>query len=255
MFKFLWPALLTGLSFSAVAQPSSRWELGVGAAVSSELYAGEGNRVQPIPLITYQGERFSVRGLTAGWKVIGNDAFELSAVAKLRLNGFKVDDLGKSELARNGVDYRLLEDRDAGLDLGLQAKWSGAWGEFEAEALANVSGASKGQEVSLQYGYPLHVGGGRLTPGVGVTWQSKKMANYYFGTLREEVARGVVDYKPGAVSTPHLSLSYFRPLGDKWSLMTMFKYSRLPSKIKNSPLVEADTDGTSSVFLGVSRQF
>lgn len=195
MLKLMCAAMLAGFSCTAMAQaappagdgpggPPRGWELGVGLIVSSKVYAGEGSRLQPIPLLTYQGERFSLRGLTAAWKLYGNDSVELSAIGKLRLGGFKVKDLGQAELARNGIDYRLLDDRDNGFDLGLQAKWQGGWGELEAEMLADVSGASKGQELSLQYGYGLDVGGGMLTPGVGITWQSGKMANYYYGTLR-----------------------------------------------------------------------
>ncbi|MGH6711433.1 MAG: MipA/OmpV family protein, partial [Bradyrhizobium sp.] len=218
-------------------------------------YAGEGTRVMPIPLVSFQGEKFHFRGLSAGWQLIGGDSFELSAIAKFRLDGFNVDDLGKTELAANGLDYRLLEDRDNGLDLGLSAKWSGAAGEIEAEILADAVDASGGQEMSLKYGYPFDLGKGRLTPSVGVTWLSKDMANYYYGTLDEEVARGVVDYKPGAVAIPEIGASYFRPIGQKWSLIGFVKYAALPDEITDSPLIEPDTDGTFSVFVGFSRGF
>jgi len=50
---------------------------------------------------------------------------------------------------------------------------------------------------------------------VGVTWQSDDLANYYYGTLKEEVARGVVNYTPDAVTVPHIGFSYFRPIGEK----------------------------------------
>lgn len=266
MKKLLLPLLLSALSFNAMAQTADaddavpedgppRWGLGVAAVVKDSPYAGEGTRVRPIPLITYQGEKFYFRGLTAGWTFIDNESFELSAIAKFRFDGFDVDDLGRAELADNGLDYRLLEDRDDGLDLGLAAKWSGAAGEIEAEVLADVIDASGGQEVSLEYGYPFHIGKGRLTPNVGVTWLSKDMANYYYGTLDEEVARGVVDYKPGSVTIPHVGLSYFRPIGENWSVLGFVKYSALPDEISDSPFIEPDTDGTASLFIGFARGF
>ncbi|MBN6150306.1 MipA/OmpV family protein [Xanthomonas sp. AmX2] len=266
MKKLLSLALLSALSLDAMAQTADaddafpeqgppRWGLGMAAVVSDSPYAGEGTRVVPFPLVTFQGEKFYFRGITAGYQLFGGDAFELSAVGKVRVDGFDVKDLGKTELARNGLDYRLLEDRDIGLDLGLAAKWSGAAGELELEILADVIDASGGQEASLQYGYPMDIGKGRLTPNVGVTWLSKDMANYYYGTLDEEVARGVVDYKPGAVTIPHIGVSYFRPIGQKWSVLAFAKYSTLPDEIKDSPFVEPDTDGTASMFVGFSRGF
>ncbi|WP_257388292.1 MipA/OmpV family protein [Tahibacter caeni] len=264
--KFLWLVLLSGLSLSAVAQaedadeggpdgPPRGWQLGVAAVVSDSPYAGEGTRVIPIPLIGYQGERFHFRGISAGWTVLELGSFEMSAVAKARLDGFKVDDLGRAALARNGLDYRLLEDRKNGVDVGLGLKWRGRAGELEAELLADVADRSGGQEVSLEYGYPFEFGQSTLTPKVGVTWQSKDMADYYYGTLPEEAARGAIDYRPGAVTVPHVGVTFLRPLGEKWMMLGNIKYSILPDEIRDSPFVEPDTDATTSLFVGFSRAF
>ena len=131
----------------------------------------------------------------------------------------------------------------------------GAAGEFEVEVLADAIDTSGGQEISLQYGYPFAIGKGRLTPSVGATWLSEDMANYFYGTLDEEVARGVVDYKPGSVVIPQVGASYFRPIGKKWTLLGFVKYDLLPDEISDSPLIERDTDGAASVFIGFSRGF
>jgi len=232
-----------------------RWSLGIGAVVNDSPYAGEGTRVLPFPLIGFQGEKFYFRGLSAGWNFVKNDSFELSAFAKFQPGGFKVKDLGRSELAANGIDSRLLEDRDNGLGVGIGAKWMGAAGELEVEVLADAIDTSGGQEISLQYGYPFAIGKGRLTPSVGATWLSEDMANYFYGTLDEEVARGVVDYKPGSVVIPQVGASYFRPIGKKWTLLGFVKYDLLPDEISDSPLIERDTDGAASVFIGFSRGF
>lgn len=264
MNKYLWP-VLCGLSFNAMGQEGAggnaddkeppRWGLGLAAVVIDSPYAGEGARVLPLPLLSYHGERFSFEGLRSSWTFIENDAFELSAVAKARMDGFKIKDLDRSELAHNGLDYHLLEDRDMGLDVGASMKWSGRGGELEAELLADATDASGGQEVSLQYGYGFNAGKGRVTPKVGVTWQSKDMGNYYYGTLKEEVARGVVDYKPGALTIPHVAIGYFRPLGEKWTLLGLAEYKVLPDKVTDSPLIERDTSGSVTVFVGFSRGF
>ena len=66
---------------------------------------------------------------------------------------------------------------------------------------------------------------------------------------------GVVDYKPGAVTIAHVGVQYFRPIGEKWSVMAFAKYSRLPDEIADSPFMEPDTDGSASMFIGFSRGF
>lgn len=266
MSKYYLPLLLSGLSFSAAAQNTPdpvgaaeqgppRWSAGLAAIVSDSPYAGEGTRVQPVPLVTYEGERFYFRGIAAGWRFVQNDSWEVAALLKARFDGFEVKDLGRAELERNGIDHRLLEDRKIALDGGLGVSWAGTAGELELELLADVTDKSGGQQATLQYSYPIPVGKGTLSPNVGITWMSKDTANYYYGTLDSEVARGVVDYRPGAATLPQIGLSYFRPVGRTWSLRASAEYSRLPSSIKNSPLLERDTKGTASVFVGFSRGF
>lgn len=266
MIRCLAAALLCGLSFNALAQdgadhdasaaPSrSPWGIGVAAVVSDSPYVGEGTRFIPIPLVSYEGERFYFRGITAGWRLVDTDSFEFALLGKARLDGFDVDDLDRAALARNGVDAALLEDRRKGLDLGVGMEWSGAAGELQLEMLADATDRSGGQEVSLQYGYPVRMGRGMVTPVLGATWWSDDMADYYYGPLRSEVARGVAAYAPGAVTVPHVGVSFFRPLGSTWSLVGSLRYSRLPDAISGSPFVDAGTDDTVSVFVGVSRGF
>ena len=266
MKKFLLLALLAG-SAGVMAQtapptedsgpdgPPRGWALGAGAVASDSPYAGEGMRVQPIPLINYQGENFFFQGITAGWQFIGSETFELAAIAKLRMDGFDIEDLGRRELAANGLDYRQLEDRDDSLDAGISAQWSGAAGELELELLADVTDTSGGQEFSIQYGYPLHWGKTMVTPNVGATWLSEDMADYYYGTLDEEVARGTVDYKPGSATIPHVGVDVMRFLGKNWTLLAFLRYSVLPDEIKDSPFLEPDSDGSASILIGVQRGF
>lgn len=91
-----------------------------------------------------------------------------------------------------------------------------------------------------------------MTPIVGAKWLSEDSANYFFGTLDEEVARRVVDYKPGSVTIPRVGVSYYRRVGKKWLFIANVDYSPLPDEIKMSPLVEPDT---ATIFIGFSRGF
>jgi outer membrane protein len=235
--------------------PPRRWGLGVGAIAKNSPYAGEGMRVQPIPLISYEGEHFFFRGITAGWQFVDNETFKLATIIQARFDGFEINELSRSKLAANGLDSRLLDDRDDSLDAGISTTWSGSAGEMELELLADVSGKSKGQEFSLQYGYPLNLGKTLITPNIGVTYLSKKMANYYYGTLDSEVARGVINYKPDAVTVPHVGVDFMRFFGKNWTFLAFLQYSALPNKITDSPLLERNTNGTAEIVIGVQRAF
>jgi outer membrane protein len=259
--------LLLALPCSAFAQIASdsdalasetaddRWSLGVGVSLRDSPYAGEGTRVRPLPIVTYEGERLFWRGLSGGVHLMRGGTFTLDALLSGRFDGFDIDDLGRTELARNGLDVSLLEDRDDGLDAGLAATWRGAAGEFKLRALADVTDTSGGYEFAADYGYPLQFGRTTVVPGVGVRWMSSDLVDYYYGTQDEEVARGVPRYQPGSAMVPQVSVAAVRPLGRKWKLLGSVEYRFLPDEISDSPLVEPDTDGSARLMIGISRGF
>jgi outer membrane protein len=268
MKKLLLFSLLAGSSGAAMAQsappnedgapaegPRSPWGLGIGAVASDSPYAGEGMRVVPVPLISYEGEKFFFQGIRAGWQFIRDDAFELAAIAQFRFDGFDIKDLSRQQLAANGLDYRQLEDRDHSIDAGVTARWSGSVGELEIELLTDVTDRSGGQQYSVQYGYPLHLGPTLVTPNVGVTLLSDDTANYYYGTLDEEVARGALNYQPDAATIPHVGVNVMRFFGNNWTFLAFLKYSFLPDEIKDSPFLAPDSDGSASILIGVQRGF
>ncbi|WP_313342234.1 MipA/OmpV family protein [Stenotrophomonas sp.] len=257
---FLLPALAVAQSPSSTGDllakaDDDRWSIGVAASVRQSPYAGEGTRVRPVPLLTFEGKRIFWRGLTGGVHLVQGDAFSLDAVLAGRFDGVDIKDLGRRELLANGVDPALLEDRDDALDAGIAATWSGAAGEFKLSALADVTDASGGYELSADYAYALQWGRTTVVPGVGVRWMSDDMVNYYHGTLDEEVARGVVRYQPGAAVVPHVSIAFSRPLGEKWRLLGGISYDVLPDEITDSPLSEPDTDGSAALRIGITRGF
>lgn len=251
---FLFAALLAASGLSHAQQPP-RWGLGVGAAVSDSVYAGEGTRVTPFPLVSYQGERFYWRGIGGGAHLVKRGGFALDATLSARFDGIDKDDFGVPELAERGVDRALLEDRDDALDLGLAASWRGAMGQLDLGVKGDITGASKGHEANLTYSYPVQWGATRIAPNVGVSHLSKKLANYYYGTLPEEVARGVADYRPGSAAVARIGVDVMRPFAGNWVFIGNIAYRKLPTKLSDSPLVEKDKDGSVSAFIGFSRGF
>ena len=234
---------------------SSHWGIGVAGAIRSEIYAGEGNHSRVIPFVTYEGERLYWRGATVGYHLIKREGFVFDGFIAGRLDGVDADDFGVDELALRGIDRNLLEDRDDSADAGLSATWKGSAGEIELEFKADITDTSGGYEADFSYRYPLRFAGAMVTPSIGVTVLSKDMANYYYGTLDEEIARGVVQYRPGSATIPHVGIAMVKPFARRWRLIASAEYQVLPDEIKDSPLVKQDADGVGKLFLGVSRGF
>ena len=265
--SFVFLALATASAFAqntdAVANvaaplsqaPAARWSFGVGAALSDSEYAGEGTRVTPFPLVTYEGERFYWRGIGGGAHLLEQGGWSLDATLSARVDGIDRDDFGVAELARRGIDRALLDDRDNGFDLGLLASWQGGAGKIDLGVKGDATGTSKGFEATVRYGYPLQWGRTAITPNISVSHLSKKLANYYYGTLPDEVARGVVDYRPGGATVARIGVDVVRPLAGRWAFIGSLSYKRLPGKLADSPLLEHDRDGAVSAFAGIARGF
>ena len=252
-------ALLTAPFASHAQEAESRadgWGVGVGVSIRSTLYAGEENRTLPFPLVNYEGERFYVTGPALGYKFIDSESFVLNGFVAARFDGVDAKDFGRSALAARGINRDLLEDRDMGADIGASAVFkTDTAGEFELDLRADATNTSDGYQASLEYRYPFQVGPVRLIPSIGVVALSDKLANYYYGTLSKEVARGVIDYRPGSATITRAGFTAILPTSPRWAFIASVSADAYPDEITDSPLIDADADIVPSIFLGVIRNF
>ena len=231
------------------------WSMGLGVATRAPIYVGEQSRSIPFPLIGYEGERFYLEGASVGYRLIKSDSFTVKAHISVSTNGIDADKFGRKELAQRGINRNSLEDRDFGADAGMTASWGTAIGIFQTDARADISNTSDGYQASLDYSMPCPIGDAIIMPGVGVTAYSSDLTNYYYGTLLEEVKRGVVNYKPGSATVPHASVTAIVPFVKKWTFVSSVSVDFLPNDITDSPLVNKDNDVVPTVFLGIGRSF
>jgi outer membrane protein len=254
----LFPALAAAQVAPTVESPDGPgggWSVGAGAIVRDSEYAGEDVRILPLPYFSYEGERFFVRGLSAGVRFHRSESLEIVGFIAARADGFDADDLGAEELAERGVNRDLLEDRDHSADVGAALTWRTAAGEFELDVRADVSDASGGYFATADYRYPISAGRVVVAPGFGVSHLSADAADYYYGTLDEEVARGVSRYRPGSVVVPYGGVSVRFAINDRWQALARAQYRFLPDEIQDSPLVDADADAVGIVMFSLSRRF
>lgn len=245
-------ALATSPAFAE--DDDSSWGLGVAAVVSEDPYAGRGTRYQPLPIVSYDSERLFFRGISGGLHLFENDLLSIDLIAQGDFDGIDADDFGRRELALNGIDRDLLEDRDDSVEAGFAIGLSGRFGEFDLEVVADVLDASGGFRASAEYGYPIRIGErATVTPTVGVSWWSADRADYYYGTLDAEIARGVIEYRPGSAAIPSVGLELEYNFSGKWLLLGSVSYESLPTKLSDSPLLELDH--STRLMIGVVRAF
>jgi outer membrane protein len=236
--------------------PPERWAIGLGAAAIESPYAGEGERIRAFPLVSYEGDRVFLRGISGGVHLLDSGGFKLDAILSARLDGFDIDDLGRTELLANGLDPGLLSDRDDGLDAGVRISYRSPLGLIALEGVQDITGASEGYEFKLDYRYSWQFDQASLTAIAGASWLSADTTSYYYGVLDEEVARGVAAYSPGSAVVPRVGLQMSRSLGSsKWQVLGALDYQFLPDELKDSPLLEPDSEGMARVMVGLSRRF
>ena len=172
------------------------------------------------------------------------------------MDGFDIEDLGRTELQANGLDPTLLDDRDDGLDAGMRFSYRAPFGLVALEGIHDITGASEGFEIKFDYRYQWRLDQTSITAIAGASWLSEDTANYYYGTLDEEVARGVTAYSPGSAVIPRVGLQMMRSLGStKWQVLGAVDYQFLPDELQDSPLLEPDSEGMARVMIGLSRRF
>lgn len=220
------------------------WQAGGIALVSNGGYAGPSSRQLVVPAAAYEGERVFLRGLQLGWHAWQRDDWRLDLVAQARLDGFDADD----------IPLDGLRDRRRSMDVGAVLTRSGRQGNLQLTVLSDALSRSRGQELALQYGYPLRFGKWRLTPSLGVRWWSHRLADYYYGIRPAEVADGAPGpYAVPAVLVPEAGFSATAPLGRRWMFWSALKYQQLPGAITDSPLVQRSS--ASTVLVGVVYSF
>jgi outer membrane protein len=258
MIKIALPLLILPLSLPVFAAEkadhSPDLNIGLGMVVQSGEYLGEDTEVMPFPTLSYEGERLFLRGAYGGVHLYKNSSFNVSAILSTNIQKLDVDDLDSNKLAQRNLTKDQLEDRDMSVDAGLEAVWKSAYGNISLQALGDIGGASEAGVAKLNYQYFWNVNDKwTVVPNIGATWLSDDRANYYYGTLDSEEAKGVERYRPDSLVIPHVSLGTSYQVNQNWRATAIVTHKMLPNKAANGPLM--DNDSRTSLFVGASRKF
>ena len=215
---------------TAIPRTGNLYGLGIGVlpatSGSNEL------RTMVLPVIQASfGERFYINALRAGvWLVDSDDRrlrFGLAADARF---GWDADDSTRT---------KGMHDRDFSVDVGPALRWQTDYGTLNAQWGFDSGGASKGQSVQVQFVRALIRGPGlRLNGLVGLTWNDRRMNDYYFGVSPTEVAPGRPAYRAGSGTQWQAGINGAWPAGQRGSVLFGLMATRLGDAQADSPIVE-----------------
>jgi len=126
-------------------------------------------------------------------------------------------------------------------------EWTFKYGRAtgQVDFLHEVTGHHHGDEIRAALTVPLSESKTPLTLGLGLTWKSSEIVNYYYGAPNV--------YEGGSVVNPFLKLGYTHPLTTKWRLTALAQYEFLGKAIANSPIVAQHYVATA--FVGTTYEF
>ncbi|TCV92705.1 outer membrane protein [Luteibacter rhizovicinus] len=241
----------TAFCSSALAQSapqqSPTWTLGLGAVWSPSPYRSYNNKAWPLPMVNYDGKSFYAHGAIFGYRLFKTDSDEFSITASPLGNRFRHDDTDDARL-------RQLSNRDISGMVGVAWRHQAVWGAVQASAQKEFTGHGGGSAFDLNYSYPIIRGNLTLVPTGGVTYSNGALNNYYYGIGTSEALRsGLPAYHAGGGSSPYLGMAAIYKLSHSWLATGGLRYTRLPTSVKDSPMVDADH--TVSYFVALSYIF
>lgn len=239
--------LFTSAALFAASAQASSFSLGASVIYNKSLYKGGQERYLPLPLISYEGDHFYLHNLQAGYYLWNDPQNKLSLTVLASPDQFRPGDSDDSQM--NRLDKRRLTMMAGGAYTHLAQ-----WGVISTLLAADVLNKSNGFMADLSYLYPVQLGAVTVSPGVGVTWNSEKQNRYYYGVSSNESARsGLSAYSPGDSWTPYAQVSAAYQISESWNATAAARYTRPASDIKDSPMVDKDSQIT--VWGGLSYTF
>ncbi|ODB83697.1 hypothetical protein A3193_12545 [Candidatus Thiodiazotropha endoloripes] len=237
---------------------AGEWSVGLNLGGGRNPIIGEDNYLAAMPVIAYRGERFHANlgnpGLSffngttnfggLGYSLVKQDNFKLDLVGRIRAMGIDPDDNDELE----GLD-----ERKPGFDVGIDLLWGSDLGELNGQLLTDVSNRSKGQELIVSYAYPLKQGDWSFRPEFGVSWQSSKLSDYYFGVDDDETGGGLESYEAKSTMTPFLGIQAEYAWSKRIRLIGGAGIGRLGDGISDSPIV--DGRNLAGAFIGAVYGF
>lgn len=214
----------------------SPWSFGVAALTQNQVYRGADSEFRVFPLLQYEGERFSIRGVTVGYRVFRNESSQLALTLRPDFDGFESDD---SKFLAG------MKEREMTALAGVEASHRIGIINISASLAQDILDRHGGYEAEIGLGTRLPLRGKVwLMPGIGLKWLSSDKANYIYGVNIDEVIPGRAFYQPGSVNIATASLGISYEMSENWQTFVMVSVDRLESSISDSPIVDGSTQNS-----------
>ncbi|MFJ4142716.1 MipA/OmpV family protein [Pseudomonas sp. NPDC089734] len=211
---------------------ASQWSIGLAGGKNYRVYRDFDDKIGGLPLVTYENRYVHVFGTGLDVKLpsLGPVSF--------RLRGKYI---GEGYESGDSPYLRGMSDRDNSFWVGGAAIWKSDFATLTTEVLTDAMDNSKGSRARLQIDRRFSAGAFGFTPRLAGEWVDSNYVDYYYGVMPNEVRTGRPAYKGEATMNTEAGLRIdWRP-ARAHTLFLDLGATRMGNEIKNSPLVETDT--------------
>jgi len=222
--------------------------LGVGVGVISQTNPYRDSKhvtVQPIPAISYIGDRVQILGPAAQYGIMNRGNIALAATATYRLGAYQEND---------SPFLQGLGDRDNTLmgGVALQAQLPAGFEHsagYEHDLLDRTGGGNGSMRLKKSFQRGLMT----VSPQLALNWLTAELTDYEYGVPADRAREGRPAYHPGDAVNLEIGVSLFRELYGDWRIILNGSVIFLPSELTTSPIM--DQSRVFNGFVAVNRLF
>ncbi|MFC1452990.1 MipA/OmpV family protein [Verrucomicrobiota bacterium] len=210
-----------------------RFGIGLGVIARSSPYRGyEGGVYQPIPAVTYTGNRLRIFGPNAQADLFGSGRLRLAAAVSYRIGVYDEDD--SSFLEGMGDRKSTLMagptmqcELPAGVDLSAG---------YEHDVLDEIGGGVGRLAIDKSF----RAGVFSLSPEIGLNWVSAELSNHDFGVPAESATAARPAYDPGGTFSVEGTVRLFIEVATGWLVVMSAGVELQNENVTDSPIVSEE---------------
>jgi outer membrane protein len=188
-----------GASAQAPSHQPQGWTYGLGVAASQDVYTGFDNRIVPIPIIGYVGERLRVYGPFVGYQLFQENGLTIDAQLVPIFAGYDQDD---------SPVFEGMEDRDFSYGAGASISYATEGWIYSVSANADILNTFDGYQASARVAKQFRYKGVIIEPSVGLNYQDSNYVDYYYGVTAQEATAARAFYQADSALNTELRLGF-----------------------------------------------
>lgn len=198
---------------------------------STNIYINDESESSFFPGVNYSNDKFYIQGKEFGYKYSSN----FSLLIEPRLKEVKFD----------GINTRKRT-----LEVGFKYIYPIDKYKLGFKTLVDMLGVHKGYKSSLTFSRTIVKMPFIFIPGVSLEYESKNLADYYYGVDSNE---SYSKYELNSIMNSSIGFATIFHLDRNLALNLVYKYKKLHKDVKNSPIINEDKKQT--IILGLNYRF